>query len=218
MQTDQASKYTVQDLLRFLEGLEERGRMKPNTVRPWRHTVQRVFEGVGEDIAEADVRDYYSLEDLNNLDALEELLTRYQNKLNKEVSSATLQTYRARIARAIEEFLRYQQDPFNYKPGVQTRSTKKGAGRKSGSESKEQPKAEGTPPPEPPASRPNEGTKADPSKAPDVPFFLRKDRIIWVSNLPTDLTPQECERLSAFFHSMATQPGPQEGKQSDGQE
>ena len=174
--------YSRAALARFIEFVVAKGLVHPATAQGWRVATAKVLEALtpaeGEDVRKIDVEATFK-----------GFLNRYPGRL----SPASVGEYRRRVGRAIEEFVRWMEDPGSY--------------------------AFRTPPraPRPESRRRRDGAAAsaqDPDKAgPSVPalvrpggialeYPLRPDLLAQVV-VPRDLTVEEARRMGAFLVTLA---------------
>jgi hypothetical protein len=176
--------YSVEDLLDFLTHASERGLMPAATASSLGVAARNVLE-----VLDAEERG-----DLRNLD-VDGVLRRFTKKRARDFSPGSLKVYGQRTRRAIEDFLRWRNDPANF--SVKTRTT--AAGKKG------KPKAGLDPLP----LSINESNQPE-SQMPRNPagyqsaFPVRPGQIVTISNIPDDLTRAEAERLAQFIQMLAT--------------
>ena len=95
-------------LLAFLDYLANKGLMNRTTASARKASAHKVL-GILSD-AEA--------EDISKLD-LNEVVSRFHNLEGARYTPGSLNTYKSRTKAAIDDFLRYQKDPLNFKPSIQ---------------------------------------------------------------------------------------------------
>lgn len=120
--------------------------------------------------------------DIRNLD-IKSVFERHAN-LNKSLTPDSLKIYRIRVEKAITSFLSYKADPTSWKPTNQRRNTTK--------------KTDDEKIPAEPSLH-NSGIE----KTLTLPFPIREDLTITISNIPRDLKIGEARRLSAFLETLA---------------
>jgi hypothetical protein len=181
--------YSRAALARFIEFVVDKNLVHPATAQGWRVATSKVLEGVPED-ASADVR---------QLD-VEAVFRAFLNRNPGRLSPASVGEYRRRVGRAIEEFVRWVEDPGAY--GF------RGAPRAPRREGRSRAGANG--PPAGAATSPDISaaphTMTSPSSAgPDgiaLHYPLRADTLAQVV-VPRDLTVEEARRMGAFLLTLA---------------
>jgi hypothetical protein len=185
--------YSRAALARFIEFVVEKGLVHPATAQGWRVATSKVLEDVGPEAA-GDVRRI-------------EVDTTFRAFLNRNpgrLSPASVGEYRRRVGRAIEEFVRWVEDPGSY--------AFRPAGRP--------PKAETRIRAVAPAVAPDRAARAsgggDAAYAPAGPglsleYPLRPDHSAQVV-VPRDLTVEEARRMGAFLLTLAVDFRPAPGE------
>ena len=178
--------YSRAALARFIEFVVDKNLVHPATAQGWRVATSKVLEDLPEDAA-ADVR---------QLD-VEGVFRAFLNRNPGRLSPASVGEYRRRVGRAIEEFVRWAEDPGAY--GF------RGAPRTPRRDGRPRTAANGAPA-SPGASRGS--PVAPPSAAPAIPdgialhYPLRADTLAQVI-VPRDLTVEEARRMGAFLLTLA---------------
>jgi hypothetical protein len=179
--------YSRAALARFIEFVVDKNLVHPATAQGWRVATSKVLEELPED-AGADVR---------QLD-VEGIFRTFLNRNPGRLSPASVGEYRRRVGRAIEEFVRWVEDPGAYgfrgapraprrdaRPRPATNGAAAGAGA-----------AHGTP------------VAPHASPSPGIPdgialhYPLRADTLAQVI-VPRDLTVEEARRMGAFLLTLA---------------
>ena len=107
------SDSSAQDVMNFLDFASHRGLMKKSSVQPIKTACNNIFA----------VLDESEYADVSTLD-MEAVIQRYQNINSLKVRPETMHTYGQRVKYAVAEFLRYKENPANWKPsGTQRSST-----------------------------------------------------------------------------------------------
>jgi site-specific recombinase XerD len=96
-------------LLEFLNYLSTKGLMNQTTVASRKASVNKVL-GILDESEAADV---------SKLD-IDDVMARFLNIAGAKYTPGSLNTYKVRVKSAIDDFLRYQKDPLNFKPGIQS--------------------------------------------------------------------------------------------------
>ena len=127
---------------------------------------------------------------------IEKLMGRFHNLAGAKYTPASLSNYKSRVKSAIDDFLRYQKDPMNFKPGVQA-----GARRQS-----ERPRNSSVVPDLPGQRGEQKGRRdveAPPTHVNVLPIPIRADLTIKIQGLPYDLTAQEANKIANVIKAMA---------------
>lgn len=102
---DSTMDYSLNALIKFIENSEKRGDITKNTARNWASAVNAVLGSPSDqditDVREIDTDIY---------------IRRLGNRRGSEISGNSLRTYKTRLDSAIGEFVRFTEDPMNYKP------------------------------------------------------------------------------------------------------
>jgi hypothetical protein len=174
--------YSRAALARFIEFVVAKGLVHPATAQGWRVATSKVLEDLtpaeGEDVRRIDVEATFK-----------GFLNRYPGRL----SPASVGEYRRRVGRAIEEFVRWMEDPGSYAFRSPPRPARADTRRH----------------PEPdPASSPSHARPRSSGPAPAQPdgialdYPLRPDLLAQVV-VPRDLTVEEAHRMGAFLVTLA---------------
>ena len=178
-----ANGYSVADLLEFLGHASDRGLMPAATATALGVASRNVLG----------VLDGEEDQDLRKVD-LDAVIKRFTNKRAKDFNPSSLKEYARRVRKAVELFLSWREDPANFT--VKTR-TPLNARRKEAANRSE--------------SAPEEGSRSHtstliPSQDPSgyqSSFPIRTGTVVTVSNIPSDLTAVEAERLAKFVRMLA---------------
>ena len=175
--------YSRAALARFIEFVVAKGLVHPATAQGWRVATAKVLEDLtpaeGEDVRRIDVEATFK-----------GFLNRYPGRL----SPASVGEYRRRVGRAIEEFVRWMEDPGSYAFRSPPRAPRADARRR-------RPEAAPASSPGPVRPRPSGPAPARPDGiALDYP--LRPDLLAQVV-VPRDLTVEEARRMGAFLVTLA---------------
>ena len=171
--------YSRAALARFIEFVVEKSLVHPATAQGWRVATTKVLE----ELPPAGLADVRRIE-------VETTFREFLNRNPGRLSPASVGEYRRRVGRAIEEFVRWVENPGTYS----FRSTPR-AGRR---ESRGRPQPPG--PERPSRARPPSGPAPSAGIALDYP--LRPDLLAQVV-VPRDLTVDETHRMGAFLVTLA---------------
>jgi hypothetical protein len=174
--------YSRAALARFIEFVVAKGLVHPATAQGWRVATTKVLEDLTpaqeEDVRRIDVEATFK-----------EFLNRYPGRL----SPASVGEYRRRVGRAIEEFVRWMEDPGSYGFRPPARATKADARRR--------PEAAPASSSNPARPRPSGQASARPDGI-SLEYPLRPDLLAQVV-VPRDLTVEEARRMGAFLVTLA---------------
>jgi hypothetical protein len=174
--------YSRAALARFIEFVVAKGLVHPATAQGWRVATAKVLEDLtpaeGEDVRRIDVEATFK-----------GFLNRYPGRL----SPASVGEYRRRVGRAIEEFVRWMEDPGSYAFRSPSRAARPDARRRS--------EAAPASPPSPARPRPSGPAPARPDGI-ALEYPLRPDLLAQVV-VPRDLTVEEARRMGAFLVTLA---------------
>src|SRR6266536_1813055 len=169
------SKSSRAALLEFQDYLSKKGLMNRATASARKAAVNKVLGILDE--TEAD--------DVSTLD-LNKVMSRFHNLEGSKYTPSSLGIYKSRVKSAIDDFLRYQKDPLNFKP----------AGQNGG-------RAERTKTPSPSEAIPprsevhrNSPIEAPPAAVNIIPIPIRPDLTIKIQGLPFDLTASEANKIA----------------------
>jgi hypothetical protein len=185
-----AADYSKEAFLKFLDYVSDKGLIKFQTARGWRSAALKLMA----DLSEAEEGDIRTVD-------LDLAVHRAANRDSVSVSPESLNTYRNRVALAIQEFTSWRDDPATYKPrGLNGKSrTKSANGAKSSNErmTPQERVSKGT-------SKASEKREAETlvSGGLTLSFPLRSDFLAQVV-IPRDLTAVEAKRLGAFLLTIA---------------
>lgn len=179
-----ANGYSVDDLLEFLSHASDKGLMPAATATALGVASRNVL-GMLDDSEREDIR---KLE-------LDGVIKRFTNKRARDFSPSSLKEYGRRVRRAVDLFLNWRGDPANFT--VKTRATSNAR------------KKDRAPRPEPLTGVHEDGdvavTAAYDAGGYKSAFPIRPGTVVTVSNIPSDLTAAEAERLAKFVRMLAVE-------------
>jgi len=175
--------YSRAALARFIEFVVEKGLVHPATAQGWRVATSKVLEDV--DSAEA--------EDVRRID-VDATFRAFLNRNPGRLSPASVGEYRRRVGRAIEEFVRWVEDPGSY--------AFRPAGRPPKVESRPRPPAVAPAERGPRSELPRGSSPAGISAGISLEYPLRPDHSAQVV-VPRNLTVEEARRMGAFLLTLA---------------
>lgn len=177
-----ANGYSMDDLLEFLAHASDKGLMPAATATALGVASRNVLG----------LLDPAEREDLRKVE-IDGTIRRFTNKRAKDFSPASLKEYGRRVHRAIDLFLSWRGDPANFTVKTRTTSTNRKKDRANRLESRAAP--------------------IDDTTLTDIPshdaggyksaFPIRPGTVITISNIPSDLTNAEAERLAKFVKMLA---------------
>jgi hypothetical protein len=175
--------YSRAALARFIEFVVAKGLVHPATAQGWRVATAKVLEELSAE----------ELADVRRIDVertFKEFLNRYPGRL----SPASVGEYRRRVSRAIEEFVRWMEDPGSYAFRSPARQPRADARRR----------LDVTPVagPMPIRARPGSPVQARTADGIALEYPLRPDLLAHVV-VPRDLTVEEARRMGAFLVTLA---------------
>jgi hypothetical protein len=181
----QMQDYSRTSLLEFLDYLGDKGLQNKNTVASSKGAANSMLS----------ILDDTEATDLRQVD-LDVVATRFANLKGSKYPPTTLQVYRARTGKAIQDFLRYKDNPVSFRIGSGSPKSKS-----SGPEAKTKTKPQGT------------GIDRDDRQRTDnlpdraviltVPVALRPGCIMQLSGVPADLSHAEATKISNIVLAMA---------------
>ena len=172
-------------LLAFIDYLSTKGLMNRTTASARKAAANRVLSVL--DDAEAS--------DVSQID-LDDVMTRFHHLEGAKFTPESLSTYKSRLKSAIEDFLRYQRDPMNFKPSGQSSGRRNGTDRSRTADVSMAPRQD-------PARRPDQPIEAPAASVSILPIPIRADLTIKVQGLPFDLTAGEANKIANVIKAMA---------------
>jgi hypothetical protein len=176
--------YSREALARFIDFVVDKGLVNASTAQGWRVATGKVLEDLSPE----------QLADVRTID-VDMVFRAFLNRHPGRLSPVSVGEYRRRVGRAIEEFVKWVEDPGGY--GARTASWQgRGEGRG---------RMRPSPPPRERDHRP------DPASGPGIAlsYPLRPGFLAQVT-VPADLTVDEARRMGAFLLTLAPdfKPGP----------
>ena len=174
-------------LIEFLDYLAQKGLMAPATVQARKASVNTVL-GILDNQEAHDVSAI-------NLDAV---MDRFTNLQGKAYNPQSLRTYKSRVKSALDDFLRYVENPLAFKPKVQVRERKLTTAKSpsgEGTKTSDGPMAE--------VQRSSTAAVAGPMASSILPIPIRADLTIYIQGLPFDLSEAEAKKIANVVQAMA---------------
>jgi hypothetical protein len=183
--------YSLDALNTFFDKAAQRGDLNRNTAQSRKIAANKILS----------LLDDHDKADLRSVD-IDRAFQRFMTLQGGEYKQDSLQVYLSRVRTAVTDFVSYTDDPLTFKPSGSKRSSRGKSNKDSnGNGGKEK------------ATRNNSGgnTGSDdkppredpPTHGVTVPVQLREDLLIKISNVPSDLTPAEANRLAAIIKAYA---------------
>jgi hypothetical protein len=179
--------YSRAGLARFIEFVVEKGLVHPATAQGWRVATTKVLD----ELAAAELADVRQIE-------LEPTFRAFLNRNPGRLSPASVGEYRRRVGRAIEEFVRWVEDPGTYA----FRTPARAARAESRARKRPARPAEDRPRPGRLPSGAHEAAGAEAGAGLSLDYPLRPDLLAQVV-VPRDLTVEEARRMGAFLVTLA---------------
>ena len=170
-------------VMEFLDYCKAKGLLKPKTAESRKAAVNQVLgildDGEASDVAKID---------------LESVMQRFHNKNPNRYTPDSLKTYKARVKNSIYDFLRFRENPMDFKPTaalVSKLSPKKLA----------KPTSTTTEPSRPAAAL--SGTTQSFLSASTLPIAIRENLTVLIHGLPYDLTQPEARKIANVVLALA---------------
>lgn len=176
------SKLSRTALLDFQDYLSKKGLMNKATASARKAAVNKVL-GILDEAESGDV---------SALD-IDKVMSRFHNLEGSKYTPSSLNIYKSRVKSAIDDFLRYQKDPLNFKPAGQN------VGR---AERAKTPSPNEVTPPRTEVHR-HSPIEAPPAAVNIIPIPIRPDLTIKIQGLPFDLTAAEANKIANVIKAMA---------------
>ena len=182
-------------LARFIEFVVAKGLVHPATAQGWRVATTKVLEQLSPE----------ELEDVRKID-VEGTFKSFLNRYPGRLSPASVGEYRRRVSRAIEEFVRWMEDPGSYAFRSPPRHARTDGRRHAktpagDAEAPELPASRGAPPGSRNGITPGGVTGGIPGGI-ALEYPLRPEVLAQVI-IPRDLTVEEARRMGAFLVTLA---------------
>lgn len=172
---------TGKDFVDFWSWAVEKGLMNSNTARALGAAVKQVMM----------IEDNWGSKEISTTFNADDILTRFKNLKAKNFKPESLLAYDRRFRQALSLFLKYQEDPANWKPAEMITKRVRSKGEEQ-NDSLGKPNNIVPKTPEPP---PTSGVM-------DYPFPLRENCIARLQ-LPIDIKIAEADRIANFLRALA---------------
>jgi len=182
--------YSLDGLNKFVDYVIEKGLMKPETAKARKRAANSIL-GV---LAPSEV------EDLRTID-VDHISQRFANLQGTGFKPASLKVYQSRLKSVLADFFQYVEDPINFKPSVNTRSSGGGEKKAKTGKTKEKTITNSDPHSNSPAA--THHLEAEKHGNLVFPIPIRPGLIVKLSNIPDNLTQAEAEKISAVIKALA---------------
>lgn len=120
---------------------------------------------------------------------VEELCSRFHKLQDSTIRPESLEVYRSRLKDALADFIRWTDDPGGFKPrDSEVRTLRESLKKDTPAE----------------AQAREELTLNPPRRPHDIfPVPLRDDHVVYLQNIPLDMTPKEAEKIAAVVRALA---------------
>lgn len=182
-------EYSSAALLDFLDYLGRKGLVNQNTVVSRKASCSKMLG----------ILDPGEAADLRSVD-IDRLASRFGHLRGRSYSPKSLQVYKSRVNTSIHDFLKYKENPANFKIA--------------GGETKTAPGIKGKPRPSKPQNSSALTVQEASARASNVqphsvstinfPVPLRSNVVVQINGLPVDLTKQEAAKICAVVQAMAS--------------
>lgn len=181
------NKYSAKALMDFLTWMSEKGLLNKSTSESRRSAAVKII----------DVLDEAEKSDLRKIDG-EELFKRFINLRGQNYTPSSHGSYKSRFLAALNDFIRYVDNPVGFRPATALRGTKTGKVRAAGEEGAPVQRARLRL-----KSRASHEGLPSPSNL-SVPIPLRKDLVVRILDLPPDLTSEEAKKISTVVNAFVS--------------
>lgn len=177
------SDYSRDGLLAFLREAAMAGHMNPATARSRLNAAQQLFTHLSASEAK----------DLRRID-VDELAARCHKLQGGTVRPEVVSVYARRLQHALTDYFGFLEDPDRFvSVGAERRTLRR---RGEGAQRSDEERAL------------EEIRLGSPNHRPDVmPIPLREGRVVYVHDLPADLTPAEARKIARVIEALAEEPG-----------
>lgn len=181
---DESTDFSVEAVDNFLTDLGRKGLMPRATVVARRASCNKVFGA----LSPGERRDVRTLD-------MDDVAARFANLEGANYTPDSLAAYKSRTTKSVEDFLRYREDPINFR-------IKKASGRKillkkkNGASAGE---AEGS------AGNNSNTHETHHTQRLTLPIPIRADVVIEIKGVPFDLTKSEAKKIANVIQALASE-------------
>ncbi|MDH3666795.1 MAG: hypothetical protein OEN23_07670 [Paracoccaceae bacterium] len=174
--------FSREALLEFLDYLSEKGLANKNTIVGRKAAANNVLSILNEQEAA----------DLRSID-LTDVEVRFQNLMGSKYTPKSLQVYRSRVGKAVRDFLRYKENPANFRvrSSQGTRKARGKAPNDQGNDAAERNRVD------------HDVGGVARADTVNIPVPLRPSCIVQLNGVPVDLTPHEARKIANVAIAMA---------------
>jgi hypothetical protein len=129
--------------------------------------------------------------DVSKLD-IDAVMNRFHHLEGANYTPESLNTYKSRLKSSIDDFVRYQKDPLNFKPAVVQSAPRRSVERAKTSGVSDSPVQK-------------IADEAPPAAVNILPIPIRPDLTIKIQGLPFDLTPSEANKIANVIKALASE-------------
>ncbi|NKI34891.1 hypothetical protein HFP89_06915 [Wenzhouxiangella sp. XN79A] len=173
--------YTAEALGRFLKQAGMEGLINPATARARRNALDHL---AGE-LTEAERGDIRTLD-------VDALVARFHKLEGASIRPETLAVYGDRLKKGLDDYLRWLDAPSMFKPSARERVRNFARGSRAEPALSDEQRA---------AERIRLEATENPSRI--VPVPVRDDHVVYIDNLPLDLTAEEADRIARVVRAFA---------------
>jgi hypothetical protein len=175
----QDNRYSAEALGKFLDYLTEKGLLKQATAMSRKTAAMRILS----------VLDDADRLDLRKID-IDDVFNRFQNRAGSGFKPDSLATYKTRFSAALSDFLKWVENPAEFRTSVAPRS--KGDADEAGTKK----------------ARSNLIGVSRRSTQPEMdgfvfPIPIREGVVVKISNVPSDLSKEEASKIAAVIQALA---------------
>lgn len=170
--------YSEKAFLSFIRHSVVTGTVRPQIARSRKQAAEQLLTQL-KDSERADLRRL----------KVDELVTRFHKLQGSTVRPETLDLYRSRLNDGLADFIAWNADPKNFTPRESGQSVARAAARRDG----------------PGEAQAREELALNPPRSPFDIFSIpiREDRVVYLQNVPLDLSPKEAKKIAAIVLALA---------------
>jgi len=187
---EQDQHYSAGELLDFLKQAGMQGLINPASARSRRNA----FERLGRELTDEERRDVRRID-------VSDLASRFHKLEGSSIRPETLEVYVQRTRQALNDFLGWKKDPDSFVSAGRERSH--AFNRLAGGRAALSPEQRA-------AERITLQAIENPTDV--VPVPIRPDQVVYLANLPLDLTEAEAERIAGIVRAFAHRSGSTDGQ------
>jgi hypothetical protein len=170
--------YSETAFLSFIRHSVVTGAVRPQIARSRKQAAEQLLTQLKDD----------ERKDLRLL-SVDELATRFHKLQGSTVRPATLDLYRSRLSDALVDFIDWNADPDNFRPQERGQTGVRAAAKRD----------------DPGEARAREELTLNPPRSPLDIFSIRirTDHVVYLQNIPLDLSPKEADKIAAIVLALA---------------